>query len=175
LPYKSKKKQNEHSHDYYLAHRNEIIKQQVAYKRKWRTDNKEEFRRRNRKYCRDYYHNHRDRLHRIINERERLKRRKYPVYSRNQHLQARYGITQEEYQKEYDRRQGRCDICGKFCLKLFIDHDHKEEERSGRIIIRGLLCIKCNAATGMLDDDPILAEKAAQYLKNQRVVVVEQV
>ena len=62
-------------------------------------------------------------------------------------LMEKYGITEEQWDKMYDRQQGKCPICG---TKLFryhekngrraapVDHDHK----TGRV--RGLICYTCN-------------------------------
>lgn len=44
--------------------------------------------------------------------------------------------------------------------RLIVDHDHVTGE------IRGLLCHRCNAAIGLLNDDADLVAKAVTYLRN---------
>jgi len=62
------------------------------------------------------------------------------------------------------KTSGKCDICGgksKRC-SLHRDHDHKTGE------MRGRLCFRCNAALGLLRDDPALLRAAAVYLESYR-------
>ena len=68
----------------------------------------------------------------------------------------RYGITIEEYNKlpKY------CECCGQTEGKLCIDHDHNTGE------IRGVLCNNCNAALGMLKDNPILIKNLLKYVED---------
>lgn len=70
----------------------------------------------------------------------------------------RYGLTPEKYKEMYDAQGGRCALkCGRpiEC----VDHNHVTET------VRELLCRKCNSALGMLDDDPLLVIRAAEYLR----------
>ena len=52
-----------------------------------------------------------------------------------------------------------CDICGAQHLRLCLDHDHASEAK------RGFLCAPCNKGIGMLQDNPIILEKAIEYLR----------
>ena len=76
-----------------------------------------------------------------------------------------HGLTQEEYEKLFQKQNGLCAICRNqedpaYKKKyLSIDHDHK----SG--IVRGLLCHKCNIGIGMFEDDPDRMASALKYLK----------
>lgn len=83
---------------------------------------------------------------------------------------ARYGLTQAEYDGLVKRQRNRCAVCkaGKpggpptrngYWL---IDHDHVTGQ------VRGLLCGKCNAAIGLLQDDPKIIKAAAQYVERHR-------
>lgn len=57
---------------------------------------------------------------------------------------------------------GRCLICGQRPTRsLAVDHDHSTGA------IRGLLCGPCNTGMGHLKDNPMLLEKAAQYLRER--------
>lgn len=87
--------------------------------------------------------------------------------SRASLLKTKYGMTLEEYDAMYQRQEGLCAICenppkgGNSSTKnLNIDHCHT----TGKV--RGLLCNNCNAALGLLKDDPILVERGLTYLLN---------
>ena len=56
------------------------------------------------------------------------------------------------------RQDGRCAIC---CATeaRHIDHDHDTGQ------VRGMLCFRCNAALGQLDDSPDRLRRAADYLE----------
>lgn len=56
-----------------------------------------------------------------------------------------------------------CAICGIVKRKLDYDHDHKTNQ------FRGLLCQKCNHGIGMFNDDPILLQKAIDYLSGKEM------
>jgi hypothetical protein len=55
-------------------------------------------------------------------------------------------------------QHGVCAIC-QTAQAIHVDHDH----RTGQI--RGLLCLRCNAALGQLADDPLVLRRAARYLE----------
>ena len=77
------------------------------------------------------------------------------------YLNKTYGITVETFLKMLDAQNGACAICEKICVtgeRLCVDHDHETGQ------VRGLLCRKCNSAIGMFDDEPVLVERALQYL-----------
>lgn len=74
------------------------------------------------------------------------------------HLVRSYGITVEDYQRVYDRQEGKCWICQERG-RLVIDHNHADP-----IGFRALLCSNCNTGLGMFQDQPILLNRAAQYL-----------
>lgn len=72
----------------------------------------------------------------------------------------RYGITLEDYEAMLERQDGGCAICGRppQGKRLSVDHNHS----NGRV--RGLLCVRCNSAVGLLDDDPTWSRRAEAYL-----------
>ena len=74
---------------------------------------------------------------------------------RNVNLKAAFGITLEQYENILDQQNGVCAVCknpeitiGKYgvLLPLAVDHNHVTRQ------IRGLLCLRCNRALGLLHD-----------------------
>ena len=73
-------------------------------------------------------------------------------------LRYKYGISVEEYDQMFKNQDGVCAICHKPDKVLCVDHDHNTGE------IRGLLCAQCNTALGKFRDDPLLLQRAAEYV-----------
>lgn len=74
-----------------------------------------------------------------------------------------YGITQEQYNNLLKQQDYKCAICFRdnkepnytaFC----VGHNHT----TGKI--RGLVCISCNRALGLFQDNPATLKKAYDYL-----------
>lgn len=99
-----------------------------------------------------------------VRQPEYMKYVKYMNTKRNAYLKKSYGITLEEWGVMFEKQNGRCAICGissqEFWHSLCVDHDHK----TGRV--RGLLCRRCNAALGNLQDDVSVLQKAIVYLQS---------
>ena len=79
--------------------------------------------------------------------------------------QARYDgahITQELYAYLKRTQDNKCVICGMspYGRELVIDHDHNTG------VVRGLLCVTCNAGLGLFKDRVDLLEKAIHYLQS---------
>jgi hypothetical protein len=84
---------------------------------------------------------------------------------------ARYDITPDEYDRMYDAQVGKCAICSADGYRfgsggeatrynvLCVDHNHDTGA------VRGLLCMRCNRAIGMLGDDRAVLAAAIEYLK----------
>lgn len=87
---------------------------------------------------------------------------------RKAHLKKDRGITMGRYWEMLKEQGGKCKICesydnGNKRNKYFcVDHDHK----TGKV--RGLLCHPCNSAIGKLKDDPVLIQKALDYLLEKK-------
>lgn len=86
----------------------------------------------------------------------------YTAARRAYELDYYYGLSEEEYQRQYAKQGGVCAICGQNPEgRLAVDHDHI----TGRF--RGLLCRTCNRGIGWLKDSIVLLEAAIVYLRNQ--------
>jgi hypothetical protein len=74
----------------------------------------------------------------------------------------RYGLTLERWNEMFAYQEGKCAICGthqdQLKLELAVDHCHK----TGKV--RGLLCVRCNRAIGLMEDNPELLHSAIVHL-----------
>jgi hypothetical protein len=90
-------------------------------------------------------------------------------YSRKYHFKYTYGITIEQYDDMYIEQGGCCAICGKHQLeqqrRLAVDHCHIT------MIVRGLLCDRCNTAIGLFKEDRNTIINALDYLDKYRNVL----
>lgn len=68
-------------------------------------------------------------------------------------------MSVERYEAELQKRNGRCDACGRRNGVLRLDHCHNTNG------IRGFLCHGCNVTLGHCDDNPILLRKLANYIE----------
>lgn len=89
---------------------------------------------------------------------------------RDAHLRRSLGIGLETYTKLRDSQGNRCAIClhePEDGQRLHVDHDHT----SGRV--RGLLCVRCNNAIGLLGEDLDAMEEAVFYSSmNDRIAAL---
>ena len=120
-----------------------------------------------REYGRRYQASHRAQ----INERRRRRWATDPdhrarllasqVKYRRTYVLRQHGITPEQYDLMLALQNGVCAICRKTPERglLYVDHCH----RTGKV--RGLLCMKCNSALGLYEDDPNRTEAATAYLR----------
>ena len=131
---------------------------------------------------REYRARHRIRLNELsriyaANNKEALRESRQRFVERNREivserwrrddLKRNYGMTIEEWDALYEEQGGKCAICHiPACpsgRRFAVDHDHE----SG--VIRGLLCVRCNAAIGHIEntkqdlDDWV--ESARSYLR----------
>jgi len=96
-----------------------------------------------------------------------LKRKQY---HQEWHLKSLYDMSLESYQELFERQNGICAICkeppGKWALR--VDHNHSccpGAKTCGKCI-RGLLCMRCNAALERLETFPGWESAAKLYLKD---------
>lgn len=113
-------------------------------------------------YMRAYYLKHRAE---ILAADKAKRKAKLPAarYASNRAKKMRErGITQWEYDFMARIQDGKCAVClqpPKVNTVLCIDHDHQSNQ------VRGLLCRRCNAAIGLLEDDPNKLLRAFAYLR----------
>ena len=88
---------------------------------------------------------------------------------RKSNLKRLYQITPKLYAEMFAAQEGRCAICGRhrddFAKDFVVDHHHD----TGKV--RALLCPACNTAIGLFGDSPETMEKAAVYLRDQKVII----
>ena len=94
-------------------------------------------------------------------ERELAKR-----LARDAQRLRKFGLTRELYERQLAAQERRCAICKRAVeelqRELAVDHDHTTGA------VRGLLCMTCNAALGMLRDSEKLLRAAIEYLRRHR-------
>lgn len=87
---------------------------------------------------------------------------------KNSYYVRNYGITEQEYEEMKSAQDYKCFLCGSegFLIgnnnhseKLAVDHNHDTGE------VRKLLCHNCNRALGLMQDNPDLLRKAADYIE----------
>lgn len=100
------------------------------------------------------------------------------AHSRNYWRRKReeiYGLDQGQLDRLTAEQDGRCAICrrtpdevacqGKTGEVLHVDHNHET------LVVRGLLCKKCNSLLGMVDDDVDRLMAAVAYLLQHQNVL----
>ena len=124
------------------------------------------------KYHKEWYKKNKEKRLAQINEYEKTKPEEWrKSIGRRFHLNKRYNITPEEYEKKLKQQNYKCAICNKDVTEnlrnkvvtaLSLDHDHKTNK------IRDLLCFNCNSGLGQFKDSFELLFKAYKYLKKHK-------
>lgn len=92
------------------------------------------------------------------------------------HILHTHNLTSESYYKLLSEQEGVCAVCLRPPIngeRLRVDHDHRccpSSDKSCGRCVRGLIHHKCNAALGLLNDDPMIFRLAAKYLEYHNVV-----
>ena len=87
---------------------------------------------------------------------------KYPTRRYRRHIQRRYSLSENEYDRLNSLQGGVCAICGGLNGKrhhLAVDHNHLTQK------VRGLLCNACNWGLGQFRESPERLSAAIAYLK----------
>jgi hypothetical protein len=97
--------------------------------------------------------------------------RAHPESRRNSQLKNKYGIGSQQVEAILESQGGVCAICRRPqeelrhpTPRLHVDHVTVD----GVVIVRGLLCGRCNKALGLLRDDPTIAVEVVRYLRKKR-------
>lgn len=119
----------------------------------------------NKAYNRKYFQDNREKHYELA---ERF-HEKNPGKRWDYSLRSKFGITAQDYERMFNEQRGCCAICkihqnafpkdpkGRQ-RRLAVDHCHK----TGKV--RGLLCLKCNAGIGSLNEKPGNFLAALAYL-----------
>ena len=107
------------------------------------------------------------------NAQARLRKRSAEEIFR-QRLWTWHRLTVADYELLVEKQGDRCAICespepgGKG--RWHVDHDHSccDSARSCGRCVRGLLCARCNPMIGMAKDDPLILQRAVNYLARLR-------
>jgi len=112
----------------------------------------EKIRKKSRVHARKSYYKHQKR------NQEKSKLRRRPVSWKYQGIEC----TMEMYDERFIEQRGRCAICGKpqseIQYALGVDHNHFTGQ------IRSLLCPRCNAVLGFLEQSEERMKKYKDYL-----------
>jgi hypothetical protein len=92
-------------------------------------------------------------------------RARHPGMTRAHNLRQFHGITPAEYAAMLEAQGGVCAACGlpetgqnqRGVVSLAVDHDHTTGAN------RGLLCMRCNRALGLLGDDSSTIQQLLAY------------
>lgn len=80
------------------------------------------------------------------------------VSAKRSRIKQKYGLSLEQLEQMKLDQGGACAICARV-LPLVVDHNHTTGA------VRGLLCVVCNQAIGMLQESQSVLENAKNYLK----------
>lgn len=152
---KSDLRRAEHKREYYLAHRDEILK----YKKEYSLTHREKIREKGKKY-------HLANRDQILEKQKKHYLAHEDLY-RDYHYKKSYGIDLNLVRSLVKEQNNQCAIClGKISFDLkrthkkraFIDHNHKTGQ------LRKALCRSCNTGIGLFREDPSVMNKAINYL-----------
>lgn len=115
----------------------------------------------------DFYKNYRNckKCHRaIVKSYQVNNKEKVSELQKRIDLNKRYGITKYDYDRMFEKQNGRCALCDsesigrKGSFHFCVDHNHKTGD------VRGLLCHNCNVILGKIKDSKDWLRKALKYI-----------
>jgi hypothetical protein len=81
------------------------------------------------------------------------------------HIKYKYGLSKARYLQMIADQSGHCKMCPvehTDSVKLHVDHDHTTG------LVRGLLCVDCNALLGHAHDNESILFNAIEYLRQSQ-------
>lgn len=101
-----------------------------------------------------------------VNRRVRKYRNENPEKIRDTKLKQAYGVGVDYYNAKLKEQGGVCAGCKKNVktiwrgkiVRMALDHDHINDRP------RGVLCIKCNRALGLLEEDKQIISNLVRYI-----------
>lgn len=105
------------------------------------------------------------------NEYFRNHRRNHPELGRAAQMKYKFGLSLEDIERMTAEQCGRCAICFRDLNgKPYVDHDHTccPSQKSCGKCVRGLLCMMCNSAIGMMEDDIERLKSSIEYLEKYK-------
>ena len=123
--------------------------------------------RNSKKTAKEYFHDYYKKNKKKYLDRSKKWRQENKLRNRKlcrEHVWKKHGWTPEMHKAALAAQKGVCAICKKRPTRkrlgrLFCDHNHKTKEA------RGLLCGRCNAGIGFLQDSSLVLKSAAAYLR----------
>lgn len=115
---------------------------------------------------RQYYQDHKEVILKKDKEYKLKHQEKRYLSNRRGELRRYYGISLEQYKEMWASQEGKCLICLRhedtLPKRLCVDHNHN----TGKV--RGLLCIRCNLAIGLLAESTDVFQRCVGYLLPER-------
>lgn len=112
----------------------------------------------NKAYYAEYKKNNPEKIKKLSKKwyNENRERVRHNAYVRD------FKITLEDYNRQLEKQNHKCAICGATDdqKELAVDHCHS----TGKV--RGLLCFRCNGSIGKFEDDISILQSAIEYLIN---------
>ena len=153
MPYKNKEDKIKNQKEYRKTEKGKIAHNKAN----------ERYYKKNLKRIKEYHNQYREENREKIRESGKQYREteKGKENARKASIKYSYGLFYEDWLKIWEEQDGKCAICEivfSTPSHACVDHNHKTNK------VRGLLCRKCNAAIGYLNDDPEILIKATEYL-----------
>lgn len=148
-------KQREYQHKWYIKNREQVLAQQKEH----RVKNRAGVLARHREYYKEWRAKNREKVRAYGKAQYAKNREKMREYR----LKRKYGMDEIAWDALFLSQGNCCGSCGSKDPKSKngweTDHDHETNK------VRAILCKSCNVLIGLANDDPIVCELAAAFLR----------
>ncbi|HCH9337366.1 TPA: hypothetical protein NNW70_004295 [Salmonella enterica] len=93
-------------------------------------------------------------------DKQKQSSKKWKNSNKNKILASKYKTTESEIISLLEKSSNKCEVCNK-TFKICIDHCHT----TGKV--RGVLCMRCNAALGLLQEDQYIVSNLLDYIRDK--------